>query len=61
MEVNVLLHALTALSQRKSAHTHWIGGWVGPRAGLDGVNNELVRMWKEVKYKYMEGSVDRVY
>jgi hypothetical protein len=21
----------------RSLHTHWIGGWVGPRAGLDAV------------------------
>jgi hypothetical protein len=29
-------HAQAALYPRgKNPHTHWIGGWVGPRAGLD--------------------------
>jgi hypothetical protein len=22
--------------QRKGPYTHWMGGWVGPRAGVDG-------------------------
>jgi hypothetical protein len=29
-------HALAALPPRKGPDTHCIGGWVGPRAGLDG-------------------------
>jgi hypothetical protein len=31
MEVSGQLHALPALTPG----THWIGGWVGPRIGLD--------------------------
>jgi hypothetical protein len=31
-----LLHDLAAFSPGERANTiHWIGGWVGPRAGLD--------------------------
>jgi hypothetical protein len=38
MEVNEQLHAPAALlSGERSLGTHWIGGWVGPRAGLDTV------------------------
>jgi hypothetical protein len=29
-------HALADVPPRKSRGTHCIGGWVGPRAGLDG-------------------------
>jgi hypothetical protein len=36
MRVGVQLHAPAALSPGKSPGTHFIGGWVGPRAGLDG-------------------------
>ena len=32
-------HAPTALPPGKRPHTHCIGGWVGPRAGLDGCGN----------------------
>jgi hypothetical protein len=36
MEVSGQLHAPTALPPRERAPgTHWIGGWVGPRAVLD--------------------------
>jgi hypothetical protein len=36
MEVSGQLHALAALPPRETApDTHWIGGWVGPRAVLD--------------------------
>jgi len=36
MEVSGQLHAPAALSPREIAPgTHWIGRWVGPRAGLD--------------------------
>jgi len=36
MEVSGQLHAPAALSPGESTHgTHWIGGWVGPRSGLD--------------------------
>jgi hypothetical protein len=38
MEVSGQLHASAALPPREIAPgTHWIGGWVGPRAGLDAV------------------------
>jgi hypothetical protein len=38
MEVNGQLHALATLPPRERApHTHCIGGWVVPRAGLDAV------------------------
>jgi hypothetical protein len=38
MEVSGQLHAPTALPFGKRASgTHWIGGWVDPRAGLDDV------------------------
>jgi len=36
MEVSDQIHAPAALSPGKGPlRTHWIGGWVGPRAGLD--------------------------
>jgi hypothetical protein len=34
MEVSGQLHASTAPKER-ATDTHWIGVWVGPRAGLD--------------------------
>jgi hypothetical protein len=38
MEVSDLLHAPAALPPGKEPpDNHWIGGWVGPRAGLDAV------------------------
>jgi hypothetical protein len=38
MEVSDQLHAPAALPRRERApSTHWIGGWVGPRAVLDAV------------------------
>jgi hypothetical protein len=38
MEVNGQLHDTAALpSKERAPVTHWIGGWVGPRAGLDEV------------------------
>jgi hypothetical protein len=38
MKVSGQLHAPAALSPRERAPgTHWIGGWVGPRAVLDAV------------------------
>jgi hypothetical protein len=36
-------HALAALYPReKTPGTHWIGGWVGPRAGLDADAREKI-------------------
>jgi hypothetical protein len=40
MEVSGQLHAAAALPPVKNPGTHWIGGWVGPRAGLDGFGVE---------------------
>jgi hypothetical protein len=37
MDVSSQLHAPAALPSGKNPGTHWIGGWVGPRAGLDAV------------------------
>jgi hypothetical protein len=38
VEVNVQLHIPAALtSGKESSIAHWIGGCVGPRAGLDNV------------------------
>jgi hypothetical protein len=36
MKVGGQLHAPAALPPGKRTGTHFIGGWVGPRAGLDG-------------------------
>jgi hypothetical protein len=33
------IHGPATLPPRKDPGTHWIGGWLGPRAGLDGVEN----------------------
>jgi hypothetical protein len=35
MEVTGQLHAPAAFPPGKAPGTHWIGGWVGPRAVLD--------------------------
>jgi len=32
-------HSLAALYTRERHGTHFTGGWVGPRAGLDGAEN----------------------
>jgi hypothetical protein len=38
MEVSGQLHAPAALLPKERGHgTHWIGGWVGPRAVLEAV------------------------
>jgi hypothetical protein len=40
MGVSGQLHAPTALSPGERAPgAHWVGGWAGPRAGLDAVNH----------------------
>jgi hypothetical protein len=36
MGVGGQLHAPAALTPGKRPGTHFIGGWVGPRTGLDG-------------------------
>jgi hypothetical protein len=40
MDVSGQLHAPAALPPRKNSVTHHIGGWVGPRAGLDGFGKQ---------------------
>jgi hypothetical protein len=37
MEVSGQLHAPAAFSPGKAPDTHWIGGWVSPRAVMDAV------------------------
>jgi hypothetical protein len=37
MEVSGQFHAPATLTQERAPGTHWIGGWVGPRAVLDAV------------------------
>jgi hypothetical protein len=44
MEVGGELHAQAALpAVERAPGTHWIGGWVGPRAGLDAVAKRKFR------------------
>jgi hypothetical protein len=41
MEVSGQLHAPTALLPTEAAPgTHWIGGWVGPRADVEEKNSQ---------------------
>jgi hypothetical protein len=43
MEVSGQLHASAALPPLEITHgTHWIGGWVGPRVGLDVVGKRKI-------------------
>jgi hypothetical protein len=35
MEVNDERHAPVALTPGMRSDSHWIGGWVGPRVGVD--------------------------
>jgi hypothetical protein len=37
MEVSGQLHASAALAPEEKTGIHWMGGWVGPRAGMDAV------------------------
>jgi len=39
MDVSGQQHAPAALYHWERPGTHFIGGWVGPRAGLDGAEN----------------------
>jgi hypothetical protein len=41
MEVDGQRHAPAALPPGKKTGTHCIGGWVGPRVGLDGCGKSL--------------------
>ena len=40
MEVSGQPHAPTALPPGNNGGTHCIGGWMGPRAGLDGYGEQ---------------------
>jgi hypothetical protein len=46
MEVGGQLHASATLPAVKNIGTHWIGGWVGPRAGLDGLEKRKCVSWQ---------------
>jgi hypothetical protein len=37
------LHASAALPGERAPGTHWIGGWVDPRAGVEDVEKILYR------------------
>jgi hypothetical protein len=48
MKVSDQLHDPAALSHRERAPgTHWIGGWGGPRAGLDAVVRKIPSLRRE--------------
>jgi hypothetical protein len=38
------LHALPHYLQERAPGTYWIEGWVGPRAGLDAVEESLLQL-----------------
>jgi hypothetical protein len=52
MELSGQLHILATLSPGKVSSTHWVGGSVGPRAGLDVVGKKKIpshnRNWTPV-------------
>jgi hypothetical protein len=39
LDVSGQLHVPAVLLRGKALSTHWIGGWVGPMAGLDDIEN----------------------
>jgi hypothetical protein len=42
MKVSGRVHAPAALGRKRNLGTHWIGGWVGSRAGLDFLENKKI-------------------
>jgi hypothetical protein len=42
MEMSGQLHAPLIYSEERAPSTHWIGGCVGPRAGLDAVMKKKI-------------------
>jgi hypothetical protein len=46
MEMSSQIHAPIALPSRKNPGTHWIGGWVDTRDGLDVLDN------RQISYPY---------
>jgi hypothetical protein len=53
MEVSGKFHVPAAYHPGKEAPgTHWIGSWVGPRAGLDAVvKRKIPSSWQESKHR----------
>jgi len=45
-------HTLATLFPQERASTHFTGGWVGPRAGLDGWNHlqsrRVISAWENI-------------
>jgi len=56
MEASGQLHAPAALpSGKESPNSRWVGGWVGPRAGLDAVaKTENPSPFQELNPKYID-------
>jgi hypothetical protein len=49
MEVSSQLHALVALPLGKiTLSTHWIGGWVSPKAGVDSAEKRKILPCQEL-------------
>jgi hypothetical protein len=42
--------------RERASGTHWIGGWVGPRGGMDTVSKRKIPLYlNELNMAYMEG------
>jgi hypothetical protein len=55
MEVSGQLHAPAALPPRERAPgSHWIGGWLGTRAGLDQML-QFLTLFKDAQFHSREG------
>jgi len=51
MEINDQLHSPAAVYRVRASGTHWIEGWVGPRAGLNAHQNICTKVgWRNDKY-----------
>jgi len=60
MEVSGQFNAPDALPARKEPPiTHWRGGWMGPRAGLDAVGREKFFPFPAVSYFVSKTSFSR--
>jgi hypothetical protein len=59
MGVSRQLHALAALPPGNIPHTHWRGGWVGPRTGLDPVAlaGNLTPVVQLVAFRYTDWAI----
>lgn len=49
LEMSVQIHAAASLSPEKVHLTHWIVGWVNPRAGLDDGEKKTFLILPEVR------------